>query len=164
MKNKLCLSSGIINIALATATVPNVIIMFIFVAVCLLMSFSLFFLAAIPLFLICGVILLVAIAAVIANYITGVGTIVASMGGKKVTKVFSVISIIIDGLFIPSSIVFMLMGVMSVTSETNWLGIAIIITGVIAVGLAIAGLTVNCVFITKLTKALPAANQPHSTN
>lgn len=101
MKDKLGFSAGILNIILGIILLVDAVFFGITAFVCLLLSATLFFMAAIPLFLLLGSICLLTLAATAANIITGTGTIVASIKGGTASKVFSTISVILDGLVIP---------------------------------------------------------------
>lgn len=123
---------------------------------CLMMSFSLFFMAAIPAFLVVGFLFILSVCAMAANFIAGAGTIITSMKGGKISKVFSVLSIIVDMAILPAQGLALAFCVYAFADEPDAIFLALMIIAVIAVLLCIAGTILNIVRISR-DKATPVA-------
>ena len=89
MNNKLGFSAGVLNVILGAVLFIDAALIAFIAFFCLLMSFSLFFMAAIPAFLLTGFLFLVVLGTGIANTVTGGGAILTSVKGGKISKIFS---------------------------------------------------------------------------
>ena len=153
MNDKLGFSAGIINLILGMFLLADAVFFGITAFASLLLSATLFFMAAIPLFLLLGSICLLTLAATAANIITGTGTIVASIKGGTASKVFSTGSVILDGLVIPPNVFavsYLIYVLISNIIENNSENIAFLIF-IIIFGTLTVALTATS-FIIHLTK------------
>ena len=147
-------ATGGLNIALGAVLAVDGIIIAVMAVVCLVMSFSLFFIAAIPAFLVTGFLCILAFVAAAANIITGATTAFTSQKFKRLHKVFSVITIAVDIAVIPANIVSFICGVYLISSDIDYLSVMIFIVAVLAILLAIASLTLSTVRIVKQKNSL----------
>lgn len=129
---------------------------------CLMMSFSLFFMAAIPAFLIVGFLFILTVCATAANYFTGAGTIIGAIKGGKVSKVFSVLSIIVDVMILPAQALALAFCAYAYADEPEPVFLTLMIVAVIAVALCIAGTILNIIRIVrdKPTPVATASSRP----
>lgn len=147
--NKSELATGVLNIILGIVLLVDAVLIAIMAVCCLLMSFSLFFLAAIPAFLITCTLCIIAFVATWANVVIGIGTVVASNRGGKILTIFPIIAVIADVAVIPANIVALVFGVYLVVVEIDFLSIFICIIATLAIGLAIASLILSIVSLIK---------------
>lgn len=145
MKSKLSLCSGILNIIIGAMLAIDCIVLAIVALMCLLFSFSLFFLAAIPAFLISGTLFIVAAIAATVNIVTGTGAIIASIKGGKISKIFSAVSIAIDALVLPAQIFMFVACIYTCVTEPDPIFIFMILFFFIIAALCIAGITINII-------------------
>lgn len=146
-KSKLELSMGVLNIVLGAVLFADAAVIALFAFVCLLMSFSLFFLAAIPAFLFTGMLCIIAFAAAIVNVITGIGAVVSSQTGGKVSTIFTIATIVVDAIVIPANVVALFCGSYLLYTEVNYLSILIFVIAVCAILLATASLILSIIRI-----------------
>lgn len=140
---------GGLNIALGAVLFVDGIIIAVMAFCCLLLSFSLFFMAAIPAFLVTGFLCIIAFGAAIANIVVGVGTVFASDKHIKVLRVFPFITIAADIAVIPANIIALVCGSYLLYTEVNFLSILIFIVAACAILLAAASLILSVVRIVK---------------
>ena len=140
---------GVINIILGVVLSIDGILLAIMAFCCLLLSFSLFFMAAIPAFLVVGALCIVAFFAAGANFVTGIGTLVASNKGGKMSTGFSIATIVVDVAVIPANIIAFVCGVYLLYTEINFLSILIFIAAASAVILAAESLAFSIVRFVK---------------
>lgn len=148
-KSNLELSMGILNVVLGAVLFLDGIIIALFAFVCLLMSFSLFFLAAIPAFLFTGALCIVTFVAALVNVITGVGAMIASRKSGKVSKLFTIATIVVDTIVIPANVIALICGSYLLYTEVNYLSVLIFVIAVLAILLAVASLTLSIIRIAK---------------
>lgn len=149
MNNKLGFSAGILNAVLGAVLFIDAILIAVMAFVCLLLSFSLFFMAAIPAFFATGFLCIVAFVAAAANVATGAGAIITSINGGKISSVFSTVSLIVDVAVIPANITAMACGAYLLLTEVSGLAILIFLIAAVAVMLAFASLILNIVVLTR---------------
>lgn len=124
---------------------------------CLLLSFSLFFLAAIPAFLIFGALFLLAAVASAANIVTGTGTIITSVKGGKISKVFSAVSLAVDAVVMPAQIFLFAYSVYCFIIDPAPILTVMALFSFIAVCLCIAGVALNVIKLVSDGKSQVAA-------
>ena len=153
MNTKINFSAGVISIIHAVALTVNTFIVLMCLFACIVMPillpiWFLPFALLIPLF---GFIFAISLAAAVSNLITGVGTVVASTKGGKVSKVFAIISLVIDGLFIPVNVLFFAYGVFALTDayNINWLTVLIAVASSAAVVLTVVSIVLNTICIAR---------------
>lgn len=146
---KLERATGGLNIAMSAVLLVDGLILGVMAFVCLLMSFSLFFMAAIPAFLVIGFLCLMAFGAAVANLITGIGTLYASEKRGNVLKVFLIVTIVVDVAVIPANIIALICGSYLLYTEVNFLSILIFIVAALAILLAIASFVLSVIRIAK---------------
>lgn len=157
MNNKLNFSAGILNIVVGAVLFVDTVVIAIFAFVCLLMSFSLFFMAAIPAFLVTAFLCFVAFVATVANTATGIGSVLTAIKGGKLSKIFSIISIVVDALVIPANAFALACGIyLLLSGEPDGLSVIIVLIAVCAIIFAVASLTVQAVSLTRANKAAVA--------
>ena len=144
--------AGVLNIILGIVLFVDGILLGIVAVFCFVMSFSLFFMAAIPAFFVIGGLCLLAFGAAIANLIAGIGSIVISNRGGTVSIVFSAVTMVVDTAVIPANAIAMLCGVYLLYTEVTFLSILIFIVATVAVGLAIASLVLSIMRFVKNKK------------
>ncbi|MDE7164080.1 MAG: hypothetical protein K2O04_01485 [Clostridiales bacterium] len=149
---KLERAMGGLNIALSVVLFVDGIFLAIMAFCCLLMSFSLFFMAAIPAFLVIGFLCLMAFGAAIANLVTGIGTLYASKKRGKILSLFPIITIAADVAVIPANIIALICGTYLLYTEVNFLSILIFIVATCAILLAVASLVLSVVRLIKREK------------
>lgn len=149
---KLELSMGILNIVLGAVLFADGIVIALFAFVCLLFSFSLFFLAAIPAFLFTGMLCIVTFITALVNAITGIGAVVSSRTSGKVSKLFTIATMVVDTIVIPANIVALVCGSYLLYTEVDYLSVLIFVIAVLAILLAVASLILSIVRIVKRNK------------
>lgn len=147
MKDKLTFAAGIINILMGAGTFVYAILMALFAFVSLILVFTIFIVAALPVFLIMLFITCITFAAAIANTVVGVGTLVSSIKGGNVSKAFSIVSVTVDGVFIPANGIFMLISLYLVATPDNmsWLSVLLAVLSTVVFLLAVASLVLHIV-------------------
>lgn len=164
MNNKSGFSAGVLNVILGVFLFIDAVLIAVFAFVCLLMSFSLFFMAAIPAFLVTGFLCIVAFAAAIANTVTGGGAILTSVKGGKISRIFSIVSVAVDAAVIPANIVALACGAYLIFVEAaedgmvSGLSVTILVIAAAVIMLAVASLIINIVCLTRTKKAASGAN------
>ena len=153
MNTKINIAAGVINIIHAVVLTVNTIIIFLCLLACIAMPlllpiWFLPFLLFIPLF---GFIFAISLAATVCNMIAGVGTVVASTKGGKISRVFAIGSLVVDGLFIPVNVLFLSYGVFSLSGAdtVNWLTVLIAIAASAAVALTIVSIVLNSISLAR---------------
>ena len=146
-------ATGVLNISLGVVLFVDSILLGIVAVCCMMMSFSLFFMAAIPAFLLTCALCAVAVVAAIANIATGIGTLVVSQKGGTVSLIFSVATIVVDVAVIPANIVALLCGVYLLYTEISFLSILIFIVAAAALALAVTSLILTVIRLVKSNKA-----------
>lgn len=146
---KLELSMGILNIVLSAVLFVDGIVTALIAFVCLLLSFSLFFLAAIPAFLFTGMLCLITFIAALVNVITGIGAVVSSQTRGKISAFFTIATIVVDAVVIPANIVALFCGSYLLYTEVNYLSILIFVIAACAILLATASLILSIIRIAK---------------
>ena len=156
MKNKLEFSAGILNVVLATFLFLETIFIGFMAFACLLMSFTIFFMAAIPLTIILAFICVISLGATVAHVASGAGSIVASLKGGKVSQVFSIISVVADIAVIPANvfafgyfIYALFYNLAEDGAENLWAGIVLILFCAVAALLATASLIINMIALSR---------------
>lgn len=146
---KLECAMGGLNIALSVVLFVDGIVLAIVAFCCLLMSFSLFFMAAVPAFLVTGFLCIMAFGAATANLVTGIGTVVSSQKRGKILSLFPIVTIAADVAVIPANIIALICGVYLLYTEVNFLSILIFIVSTCAILLAVTSLVLSIVRIVK---------------
>lgn len=160
MNNKLGFSAGILNVILGALLIIDAVLLAVFAFCFLLLSFSLFFMAAIPAFLVTGFLCIVTFGGAIANTVTGGGAILTSVRGGKISKIFSTVSVIVDVAVIPANIVALSYGAYIIFDEITVEGavsvfpVIITIITAVAIIIAVASLIFNIVCLTRTKKAV----------
>lgn len=156
MRNKLEFTAGILNTVLAVFLFIEGIFFAIAAIVCLLMSFTIFFMAAIPLTVVLAVICAVSFGAAFAHIVLGAGSIIAAKKGGKITKILSAASVAADAAVIPANFLFACFLIYSFAvnvaeGNTDGLGLAIalLVFAIAAVLLAAASLIINIIAISR---------------
>lgn len=157
--SKLTLTAGILNTILGAILLGYAALLAIMAFVCLALMITPLIIAAIPLFFIFGLIAVIVLAAAIANGLTGIGSIITSSKGGTPSRTFSIISVVVDAVMIPSGIATFAYNIFGLTKETEspimW--IALLISSALTVAMAIACLILN-------GKALKKANATEKTD
>ncbi len=135
-ENKLMRSAGILNILLGTVLFLDGILIAVMAFCCLLMSFSLFFMAAIPAFFVVGFLCIVTFIAAGVNIIAGTGALATMKKSRKISKIFSIILIVADVVVIPANIMALICGIYLLATEVNFLSVLIFIFATCAILLA----------------------------
>lgn len=146
MNTKINFAAGIMNIVSAVALAVNAVITLLCLIVCIVMPVLLpiWFLPFIFFIPVMGFVFAISLAAAVCNLVAGVGTVVASTRGGKASRVFAVISLAVDGLFIPVNALFFGYGVIGM-SEVNWLTVLIVIASSAAIALTVVSIVLNTV-------------------
>lgn len=147
---KLESAMGGLNIALGVVLFADGVVLAVVAFCCLLLSFSLFFMAAIPAFLVIGLICLMAFGASIANLVTGVGTVFAAKKrDNKVLRLFPIITIAADITVIPANIVALVCGSYLLFTEVNYISVLVFIVAALAILLAAVSLVLSIIRLVK---------------
>ncbi|MDE6028899.1 MAG: hypothetical protein K2F90_01085, partial [Clostridiales bacterium] len=85
----------------------------------------------------------------IANVVTGICAIVASNKKAKILKWIPIVAMVADAVVIPANAIALACGAYLLYTEVNWLSVLIFIVAVCAITLAIAGLALGVIRITK---------------
>ncbi len=140
---------GVLNIALGIALFLHVILLGIMAVGCLLMSFSLFFMAAIPAFMLIGFLTFATFIAAIVNIGEGLGLIIAANKSRKVSTVFAVVALVTDCIILPVDAVALACGIYLLLSEINFLSVSITIASALVLVLAVAALILSLIRFTQ---------------
>ena len=149
---KLERAMGVLNIALGAILFTDGILLAVMAFCCLLMSFSLFFMAAVPAFLVTGFLCMVAFGAGIASLVVGIGTMLSSANNAKILKIFPIVTIVVDVSTIPANVIALICGTYLLYTEVNFLSILIFIVAACAILLAATSLVLSIVRIVKRKK------------
>ena len=136
---------AVLNIALGAVLIFDVVLLGIMAFGCLLMSFSLFFMAAIPAFFLIGGLTIATLIAAVVNIGDGIGLAIAANKNRRVSTVFTVITMITDGIMLPVNIVALICGIYLLTAETDFLSIAITMAAAFVILLALISLILNLI-------------------
>lgn len=150
--------AGVLNIALGVVLFVDAVLLAIAALGCLLMSFSLFFMAAIPAFLALGALCLLAFGAAIVNIITGISTVVAFRKSEKVSFVLSIVAMVADIAVIPANIIAAVLGALMIFDEVSVLSVFILTVAVLAVVLVLVSLILSILRISRHKPAAPDGN------
>ncbi|MDE6618388.1 MAG: hypothetical protein K2K13_05140 [Clostridiales bacterium] len=150
---KLERAMGGLNITLGTVLGIDGIILAVIAFCCLLMSFSLFFMAAIPAFLVIGFLCLMAFCGAIANIVTGVGAVLAAKKQTKVLRFVPIVAIAVDIAVIPANVIALVCGAYLLYTEVNWLSVLIFIVAACAIMLAVVSLVLSIIRMFKRKKS-----------
>lgn len=146
---------GVLNIILGIVLLIDVGMLCV-VAFCLLMlSFSLFFMAAIPAFLLFFVLTIATFVAAVINLVDGIATVAVSKKRRILSSVLGVITIIVDLIMIIANIVALVCGIYLTISEVNFISITTTITASLAIILAILSLCLTLIRNKQLSKIHP---------
>lgn len=152
---KLERAMGALNITLGVVLFVDGVVLAFMAFCCLLLSFSLFFMAAIPAFLVIGLICLMAFGASTANLVTGVGTVFAAKKrDNKILRLFPIITIAADIAVIPANIVALVCGSYLLYTEVNYISVLVFIVAALAILLAVASLVLSVVRLVKRKKSV----------
>ena len=151
---KLERAMGGLNIALGAVLFIDGILLAVMASCCLLMSFSLFFMAAVPAFLVTGFLCIVALGAAITSLVVGIGTVISSANSAKLLKLFPIVTIAVDIAVIPANIIALVCGAYLLYTEVNFLSILIFIVAACAILLATTSLVLSIVRIVKRRKSI----------
>ncbi len=154
LTSKLERAMGGLNITLGVVLGIDGIILAVMAFCCLLMSFSLFFMAAIPAFLVIGFLCLMAFGGAIANIATGIGTLFASKKQTKVLIFVPIVTIAVDIAVIPANVIALICGAYLLYTEVNWLSVLIFIVAACAIMLAVVSLVLSIIRIVKRKKSV----------
>ena len=153
MKERLNFSAGIMNILLAAALSVNTFIVMLCLVACIAMPillpiWFLPFIIFIPLF---AIIFLASLSATVCNMVAGVGTVVASIRGGKISRVLAAVSIVVDAVFIPANALFFAYGVYALqgADAVNWLTVLITVASAIAVVFTVVSVVLNAVSLSR---------------
>lgn len=116
---------------------------------CFLLSFSLFFMAAIPTFFVVGALCFAAFVAAIVNVVTGVGSVVAAQKSGKASFVISVAAVVVDVVMIPANVVACVFGAILLHDGIGVISVLSFSVAALAVALALVSLILNIIRITK---------------
>lgn len=142
---KLVKAMGAMNIALGAVLFVDGVLIVIMAFCCLLMSFSLFFLAAIPAFLVTSSLSVAAFIAAAENIAAGLGAVLSAKKGGNVSKGFTIATLIIDILIIPANVLALICGSYLLYTEVNFLSVLIFIIAASVIALAVASLTLSII-------------------
>ena len=142
-------AAGGLNIALGAVLFVDTIVIAVMAFCCLLMSFSLFFMAAIPAFLVTGFLGIVVFVTAVLNFITGVCSVATSQKRIRLHKAFSIVTVVLDIAVIPANVFALAYGVLVLYSEINFLSILIFIIAALAILLALVSFILSTVRIVK---------------
>ena len=151
---KLERAMGALNITLGVVLFVDGVVLAFVAFCCLLMSFSLFFMAAIPAFLVIGLLCIMTFGAAIANLVTGVGTVFSSKKQNKILRLFPIITIAADVAVIPANIIALVCGSYLLYTEVNYISILVFIVAALAILLAVVSLVLSIVRLVKRNKQL----------
>lgn len=158
MNNKINFTAGVMNLINAVALAVNTVIILLCLIVCVVMPvllpiWFLPFAILIPLF---GLIFAISLAAAVCNLVAGVGTVVASTKGGRISKFFAIASLAVDGLFIPVNAFFFAYGIYGVSSgyEVDWLTVLIVIASSVAIITTAVSFVLNAVSLREKKKLL----------
>lgn len=156
MNTKINFAAGVMNLINAVALAVNTVIILMCLIVCVIMPvllpiWFLPFAILIPLF---GLIFAISFAAAACNLVAGVGTVVASTKGGKISKFFAIASLAVDGLFIPVNAFFFAYGVYGVGCgyEVDWLTVLIIIASSVAIVMTAVSFILNLICLREKKK------------
>ena len=151
---KLERAMGGLNIALGGVLAADGILLAVVAFCCLLMSFSLFFMAAIPAFLVIGFLCIVTFGAATANLVVGIGTVLSSKKRAEILKLFPIVTIVVDIVVIPANAIALACGAYLLYTEVDFLSILIFIVAACAILLAAASLVLSIIRIVKQKKTV----------
>lgn len=151
---KLERAMGGLNIALGVVLGIDGIILAVMALCCLLMSFSLFFMAAVPAFLVIGFLCVMAFCGAIAHTVTGVGAVFASKKQTKVLRFVPIVTIAVDIAVIPANVIAFICGAYLLYTEVNWLSVLIFIVAACAIMLAVVSLVLSIIRLVKRKKSV----------
>ncbi len=156
MKEKLRFSAGILNCVSGAAMAVHTLFMLLVVIVFVVMPILLpiWFLPMAVFIPVVGMAFVVSFAAAVCNFISGVGTVVASMNGGKVSNVLTVISTAVDAIFTPVSLMFLILWsvVNSKPSAVSGFSVSLLAVTALMFAVSVAGLIVNLICLRRFDK------------
>lgn len=144
MKNKLGFTAGIMNIILGGILFVFGVLFIIMAACCIMMSFSLFFMAAIPAFLVTGFLAGVTLIAAAVNASVGAGAVATSVKGGLPMHIVSIVSLVVDVAMLPVSICGLACGIF-LLRDASFLSVFVLIISVLSVAAVIASMVSDIV-------------------
>lgn len=155
--SKLTITAGILNTVLGVILFGYAVLLTIMAFVCLLLVITPLIIAAIPLFFIFCFIAILALGSAIANEVTGIGSIITSSKGGTPSRIFSIISLVVDAVIIPANALTLIYNVYGLTQENESfaLWIVLIITGSLCIALAVSCLILNATALKNTKKPAP---------
>ncbi|MDE7395815.1 MAG: hypothetical protein K2M95_06830 [Clostridiales bacterium] len=156
MKHKLGFTAGIMNLILGGILFVFAVLFIIMAACCIMMSFSLFFMAAIPAFLVTGFLASVTLIAAAVNIAVGAGAVATSIKGGLPVYVVSIVSLVVDVAMLPVSICGLACGVF-LMQDASFLSVFVLIISVLSVAAVIASTVLDIVCL-KSRKSEAAQN------
>ncbi len=159
LNSKFTLTAGILNTILGAIMLIYAVLLALMAFVSLLLIITPLIIAALPMFFLFGFFAIVTLVAAVASEVTGIGSIMTSSKGGTPSRIFSVISVVVDAVMIPSGLATFAYNIFGLTKETEspvmW--IALLISSALTVAMAIACLILN-------GKALKQANATEKTD
>ena len=164
MKDKLSFLVGVLNSVLAGVMAINTVFMLLFViaVIALPILLPIWFLPLLIAVPIVGFIFFISLAATVCNMVSGVGSVLAAIKGGMASKIFTVISTVVDGIFIPANVMFLYFGaVLNTGGEAEAFSITLLVVATLAMALVIAGLVMNIIGLLRMSKK-PVVSRPAS--
>lgn len=166
--NKLGLAAGIMNIVLGGVLFVDALLFLVMAACCLMMSFSLFFMAAIPAFLVCGFLAILNFGIGVVNVLLGATAVATMRKGGKISHIVSVASMIFDTVILPLNLLALAYGIYMLVLELEWVSVFILVIAALGFLLAASGLILHIVGVLRKKKekrpATPPAKGENSAN
>ena len=143
--SKLTMTSGILNTILGAILLVYTVLLALMAFVSLALMITPLIIAAIPMFFLFGFFALVTLVAAVASEVTGIGSIITSSKGGAPSRIFSVISVVVDAIMIPSGLATFAYNVYGLTQENESpvLWIALLIISALTAAMAITCLVLN---------------------
>lgn len=141
--------AGVMNIVLGAVLFLDSVFLGIMAGLCFLLSFSLFFMAAIPTFFVVGALCFAAFVSAIVNVVTGVGSVVAAQKSGKASFVISVAAVVVDVVMIPANVVACVFGAILLHDGIGVISVLSFSVAALAVALALVSLILNIIRIMK---------------
>lgn len=143
--SKLTMTSGILNTILGVILLVYTVLLALMAFVSLALIITPLIIAAVPMFFLFGFFAIVTLAAAVANGITGIGSIVTSSKGGVPSRIFSVISLIVDSVVLPIGIATLAYNIYGLTQETESraLWITLLVISALTSAMAVTGIILN---------------------
>lgn len=154
MKIHCFFTAGILNLLLMAFVFLFAVLMVVCLVMAVTLTFSLFFMVALPMAIVCGIFAGCSFFAAFLLLVTGICSILAYCRQWKIAKSLAMVSLVLEAFHIVPCLFTSAFGILMIVDTPDAISIIWTILAVVALALAVAGVTVNAVGLNKQRKML----------